>query len=60
MSTEYKPCIVCYKNKNDPCSHVSCPNRKPITAQVSDGSQPIIFTDNTGFRKIATKHGNES
>lgn len=34
---EIPQCSVCYKTTRNECSHVSCPNRKRITAQIPQG-----------------------
>lgn len=47
MSKEIKQCKVCHKKKEEPCAHVGCPNRKPVTAQVPDGA--------TGYQSPTTK-----
>ena len=36
-----QPCAVCTKHKESECSHVLCPNRKPITASPPEAMQSI-------------------
>lgn len=66
MSKEPKQCSVCFKKTEDECSHVKCPNRKRVTAQVPDGSTGMYSKDALGrgyagnFRKFPTKAGNKS
>lgn len=41
--TKPQPCPVCNKQFEIGCSHVDCPNRKPLTANLPDDRsvQPI-------------------
>jgi hypothetical protein len=61
MGKEIEPCKVCQTKTTDSCSHVKCPNRKLITAQVGDGSQTVHSKDALGrgyadgYRKFPTK-----
>lgn len=33
---EPKMCLICGKKTDKACSHIDCPNRKPVTAAVPD------------------------
>lgn len=65
-SKKPEPCKVCYKQTDKECSHVDCPNRKRVTAQIADGSgsygsRNVLGHGYSGnFRKVPTKQGSDS
>lgn len=45
MATKIPPCTVCGKATKAECSHVECPNRHRLTAQVRDEPSPRTVDD---------------
>lgn len=58
MTKPIQSCKVCHKKTADECSHVACPNRKPVTAQLPEGNEGYGTTvprwPTGSFRKTPT------
>lgn len=42
-------CLTCKRKPKDGCSHVECPNRRLVTANVKGALTPTAYRDTFGF-----------
>lgn len=63
MSQKTEQCAVCYKRTKEVCSHVGCPNRKPVSAaqpRDEDAVHSNVFHGSVGRRpRLSDEYGED-